>query len=266
MRFFCHMSSAIPQRLALAQVLLLAGFSSKILAQEAPAPPTPPDGLVKRSGIIPKAVPVEPQIPTDPNAAVWERNPHQAFALAKQTQKPMLLLFTGQWNSHCQILSSEVFASKTFNRYAKENLVICFLDYPRDPLDTPDALRLLKEKFKINGLPVLLVFDPDGHVIHQQTGYRAGRPVDYFEELKSVTDTQLTELAAKRKFLVSKGFREWTNNKGQKIFAQFVQRTESSVTLKSPSGETWTLETNTLAPGDQLFAQSFPPKVKKAAK
>lgn len=269
MRFFCPMSSAIPKGLALALVLPLAGFPPQIHAQESPTPPTPPaapDDPVPRSGIVPRAVPVVPQIPGDPNAAVWERNPHQAFALAKKTQKPMLLLFTGQWNSHCQILSSEVFASKTFNRYAKENLVICFLDYPRDPLDTPEALRQLKEKFKINGLPVLLVFDPDGHVIHQQTGYRAGRPVDYFKELKAVTDTQLTELAAKRKILVSKGFREWTNNKGQKFFALFVQRTESSVTLKSPSGEKWTLETSTLSPEDRLYAQSFPSEVKKAAK
>jgi len=271
------MTFAIPKCLTMAVTLALplVGFSPNIHAQQTaepteppnpPASPTASDGLVKRSGIIPKAVPVGPQSPADPNAAVWERNPRQAFDLAKKTQKPMLLLFTGQWNSHCQILSSEVFASKTFNRYARENLVICFLDYPRDPLDTPETLRRLKEKFKINGLPVLLVFDPDGHVIHQQTGYRAGRPVDYFEELKSVTDTQIAELAAKRKLLISKGFREWTNNKGQKIFAQFLQRTENSITLESPSGEKWTLETNTLSPEDQLFAQSFPPTVKKAAK
>ncbi len=243
------------------------GFQAHGQESSDPAiPATVSDQAVARSGIVPKAVPVVPQGPAAPNAAVWQRNPHQAFALAEKEQKPMLLLFTAQWNQHCQLLSSEVFASKTFNRYARENLVICFLDYPRDPLDTPDALRRLREKFKITGLPTLLVFDPDGHVVHQQTGYRTGRPVDYFEELKSVTDTQIAERAAKRKLLVDKGYRYWSNNEGKKIFAQFVQRTEDFVTLQSPSGEKWTLETSTLAPRDRLYAHSFPAEVKKVAK
>lgn len=170
----------------------------------------------------------------------------------------MLLLFTAQQNTICQNLSSEVFSSKTFNRYAKENLVICYLDYPRDPLDTPDELRRMKEKFKVRGLPVLLFFDPEGHVIQQITGYHTGRPVDYFKNLKAITDKQITEIAEKRKLLVRQGYREWSNNKGQKFFALFVQRDESSITLKSSSGEKWKIDMNKLSDADQQFAQSFP--------
>lgn len=220
-------------------------------------PVTESDGLIKRSGVIPEAVPT-PTIPSDPNAATWERNPHKAFAKAKASQKPMLLLFTAQWNMICQDLSSEVFSSKTFNRYAKEKLVICFLDYPRGSSSTPDALLRLKEKFKIRGLPVLLVFDPEGHVVHQVTGYSKDRPVDYFNALKAVTDTQLASISAKRKRLIAQGYREWSNTKEQHFFAQFVQRNESSITLKSPSGEKWNIEIKNLSPADRLFAQSFP--------
>ena len=174
----------------------------------------------------------------------------------------MLLLFTAQWNSIAQNLSSEVFSSKTFNLYAKKNLVICYLDYPRDPLDTPDSLRRLKEKFKVHGLPVLLVFDPEGHVIHQVTGYRAGRPVDYFNSLKAITDAQISDLAERRKRLISQGYREWSDTKGRPFFAQFVRRNESSITLKSPSGKKWEIDMNDLSPPDRLFAQSFPIKTK----
>lgn len=220
-------------------------------------PVTEADGLIKRSGIIPEAI-TTPSIPSDPNAATWERNPRKAFAQAKARQKPMLLLFTAQWNSICQDLSSEVFSSKTFNRYAKENLVICFLDYPRDALSIPDALRRLKEKFKIRGLPVLLVFDPEGHVVHQVTGYSKGRPVDYFNALKEVTDTQLASISAKRKRLIAQGYREWSNGKEQHFFAQFVRRNKNSITLKSPAGKKWNVEIKNLSPADRLFAQSFP--------
>lgn len=227
-----------------------------------PAPRATPvagaDGLIKRSGVIPEAIPSLPVTPLDPNTAQWVRNPRKAFAQAKARQKPMLLLFTAQWNTICQNLSSEVFSTKTFNLYAKENLVICFLDYPRSPLDVPDTLRRLKEKFKIHGLPVLLVFDPEGHVVHQVTGYNPGRPVDYFNALKKVTDTQLADISEKRNRLISQGYREWKNTKGQHFFALFVQRDENSITLKSYSGEKWTIKIKNLSHSDRLFAQSLP--------
>ncbi|NOX98469.1 MAG: thioredoxin family protein [Verrucomicrobia bacterium] len=242
---------------------LLALDSMPISAQAQKTPPratpvTEADGLIKRSGVIPKEIPTLPTTSTDPNAATWERNPHRAFAKAKARQKPLLLLFTAQWNTVCHSLSSEVFSSKTFNRYAKENLVICYIDFPRDPLDIPDALRKLKEKFKVHGLPVLLVFDTEGHVVQQFTGYSAGRPVDYFNNLKAVTDTQLADISEKRKRLVAQGYREWKNTQGQQFFALFVQRSESSITLKSYSGENSTIEIKTLSPADRLFVQSLP--------
>ena len=216
------------------------------------------DGLISRSGVIPDKAPILPITSADPNSAQWERNPRKAFGQAKARQKPMLLLFTAQWNTICKQLSVEVFSSKTFNRYAKENLVICYLDYPRSPLDVPDPLRKLKEKFKVRGLPVLLIFDPEGHVIHQANGYSTGRPIDYFNALKSITDTQLADISEKRKLLTSQGYREWKNNKGQQFFALFVHRSENSITLKSYSGEKWSMEIKSLSPPDRLFAQSLP--------
>ncbi len=262
--FFCNFILPAFYRLQLLIAISLIVISSMPISAQSQktAPRATPvsdaDGLIKRSGVIPKGIPILPSTPTDPNAATWERNPHKAFAKAKALHKPLLLLFTAQWNTICQNLSSEVFSSKSFNRYAKKNLVICYIDYPRDPLDIPDALRKLKEKFKVHGLPVLLVFDAEGHVVHQLTGYSPGRPVDYFNELKAVTDTQLADISDKRKRLVTQGYREWKNTKGQLFFALFVHRNESSITLKSYSGEKWTVEIKNLSPADRLFVQSLP--------
>jgi len=242
-------------------ICVISSISIPTHSQETTAPSTPvpgPGKLIERSGIIPKAIPTQPSGPADPNGATWERNPHIAFAKAKAEQKPLLLLFTAQWNTICQSLSSEVFSSKTFNHYAKGNLVICFIDYPRDPLDSPDALRRLKKKFKVHGFPVLLILEPNGHVIRQIAGYRPGRPVDYFNNLKSITDTQIADLAENKKRLINQGYREWRNSKGKVFFAQFVSRNETSITLKAPSGEKWKIEMNDLSPTDRSFAQSFP--------
>jgi len=255
--------SGITFALGFSAIISITTFAHAQKTAIKPEPASGSDDLIIRSGIIPKAVPVQPSAPTDPDSATWERNPHKAFAKAKAEQKPMLLLFTGQWNTICQTLSSEVFSSKTFNRYAKEKLVICFLDYPRNSLDVPDALRQLKKKFKVHGLPVLLIFDPDGHVIHQVTGYSTGRPVDYFNALKAVTDTQIADLTERRKRLINQGYREWSNTKGRAFFAQFVVRSESSITLKAPSGEKWKIKLDDLSPTDRLFAQSFPISPKK---
>ncbi|MCF6311432.1 MAG: thioredoxin family protein [Verrucomicrobiales bacterium] len=216
------------------------------------------NGIISRASVIPDRMPLFPTVPSDPDAATWERNPQSAFSKAKTQQKPMLLLFTAQWNPLCKDLSSEVFSSKTFNLYAKKNLIICYLDFPHDPLDSPDALRQLKEKFKVRGLPVLLVFDPQGHVIHQATGYRSGRPVDYFNALKKVCDDQLVELKQKRQMQVAKGYREWKNAKGKPFFALFTHRDATTITLKSAAGEIWKIKIATLSPADQAFALSFP--------
>lgn len=222
------------------------------------APNANPDRLIKRSGIIPKGIAPVPVSPSDPNAATWQYNPRKAFSLAKTKQKPMLLLFTAQWNTICQSLSSEVFSSKTFNLYAKEKLVICYLDFPRSPLDTSDALRKLKEKFKIRGLPVLLIFNSDGHVVDQITGYHSGRPVDYFNKIKTICEAQIADISQQRQALSNRGYREWENNKGQKFFAQFVSRDNSAITLKSASNDKWEIKIKSLCPADQAYAQSFP--------
>lgn len=240
-------------------MLSLHGMRAQNSVAPVVATPVPDaNGIISRARVIPDHMPLYPTAPSDPNAATWQRNPKLAFSKAKTQQKPMLLLFTAQWNPLCQELSTEVFSSKSFNHYAKKNLIICYLDFSRDPLDSPDALRQIKKKFKVRGLPVLLFFDPQGHVIHQATGYRSGRPVDYFNALKKVCDDQLLELKQKRQMQISQGYREWNNVKGKPFFALFIRRNQNTITLKSAAGETWKIKIKTLSSADQAFALSFP--------
>lgn len=196
--------------------------------------------------------------PDDPESAWWEINPHHAFDRAQREQKPLMLLFTATWNPQSMSLSQEVFATKSFNEYVKENLVICYLTYPRNITDAPGALRHIKEKFKVRGYPNVLIFNPTGEVERGIRGYRSGRPVDYFNQLVGACGPVLDSIRARREELVSHGFRDWSNYLGKLLFARFIERDSSQVVLQDASGQKWSVPKNDLAPDDQRLVESFP--------
>ncbi len=204
---------------------------------------------------LPERVPVYPE---DPDSAWWEINPHFAFDRAQREQKPLMLLFTGTWNAQAMALSQEVFSTKSFNEYVKENLVICYLSYPRNITDAPDALRRIKEKFKVRGYPNVLLFHPNGEVFRGIRGYRTGRPVDYFNQLVAACQPVLDSIQTHKATLVASGFRDWSNYLGKMIFAKFVERDATQVVLVDASGQRWTVPINDLAPDDQRLVESFP--------
>lgn len=206
--------------------------------------------------IVPERVPV---FPDDPDSAWWEVNPHYAFDRAQREQRPLLLLFTGTWNTQAMSLSEEVFATSSFNEYVKENLVICYLNYPRNFTDAPDRLREIKEKFKVKGYPNVLVFNPNGEVEKGVVGYRTGRPIDYFNRLKAVCQPILESIERQKEALVKRGYRDWSNYLGTEIFARFVEHDHQRVTIQGVSGQKWTVSLNDLAPEDQKLVESFPP-------
>ncbi len=244
-------------------------------ADFAPVPPTLTPGEAKPPGVTvsetqsnarmiedeaPERVPVYPD---DPNSAWWEIDPHYAFERAQREQKPLMLLFTGIWNAQAMALSQEVFSTKSFNDYVKENLVICYLNYPRNPTDAPDVLRHIKEKFKVRGYPNVLFFHPNGEVRRGIRGYRSGRPVDYFNQLVAACYPVLQSISEQKKGMEAKGFRDWSNYLGQPLFARFVARDQTRVMLQDGAGKRWTVAMNELAPDDQKLAESFP-AVKKS--
>lgn len=196
--------------------------------------------------------------PEDPESAWWEINPHYAFDRAQREQRPLMLVFTGIWNTQAMALSQEVFATKSFNNFVKENLVICYLNYPRNYTDAPDALRRIKDRFKVKGYPNVLIFNPNGEVERGIRGYRTGRPVDYFNELVGASRPVIESIRVQKAELVARGFRDWSNYLGKEIFARFVKHDGVRVVIQDASGQKWTIPLNDLAPEDQKMVESFP--------
>jgi protein disulfide-isomerase len=119
----------------------------------------------------------------------WLTDFDQAKTIAKAHKIPILINFTGSdWCIWCKRLSSEVFEQKAFNDYAKKNLVLLKIDFPRENKQTEAEKRKnrqLMEQFKIEGYPTIILTDATGKEINR-TGYQAGGPVKYVNHLKEL--------------------------------------------------------------------------------
>ena len=63
---------------------------------------------------------------------LWLTDYDQAVKTAKETKRPILMLFTGSdWCPYCVKLEKNVLSKTEFKKYAKDNLVLLYLDFPR---------------------------------------------------------------------------------------------------------------------------------------
>src|SRR5688572_8562562 len=62
----------------------------------------------------------------------WLTNIEQAYSLSNSSKKPVFAFFTGSdWCRWCHKLQREVFAKPEFIEWAKSNVVLLELDFPR---------------------------------------------------------------------------------------------------------------------------------------
>ncbi|WP_414654996.1 thioredoxin family protein [Flavobacterium sp. UBA6026] len=90
---------------------------------------------------------------------VWQTDIKKAMEISNKTQKPMLLFFTGSdWCGWCIRLQNEVLKTPEFAVWAKKNVVLVELDFPRR---TPQSDELknqnagMQQAFGIQGYPTV---------------------------------------------------------------------------------------------------------------
>lgn len=119
----------------------------------------------------------------------WTTDYQQALAAASAAGKPILVNFTGSdWCIWCKRLMNEVFTKDEFINYAKENLILLKLDFPRSLPQTPEEKQQneeLAKKFQIQGFPTILVLDKDG-MEKARTGYQQGGAENYVKHLQEL--------------------------------------------------------------------------------
>lgn len=129
-----------------------------------------------------------PSIALAGDAGPWYADFDKAVAAAKAEKKDLLVDFTGSdWCGWCKRLDAEVFAHQEFLDFAKKELVLVALDFPRDEeikakVPNPERNKELQKKYGVQGFPTIFLMTSDGEVL-AQTGYQAGGPVKYVESL-----------------------------------------------------------------------------------
>jgi protein disulfide-isomerase len=107
--------------------------------------------------------------------AEWTTDLAKAQARAKTEKKMVLLDFTGSdWCAPCKALHKNVFASQEFAEFAKANLLLVEVDFPRNKTQSKElkeANKALGKKFEIDGYPTVVVLDHEGKQVLKETGY-----------------------------------------------------------------------------------------------
>lgn len=119
----------------------------------------------------------------------WFVNWEKAVAEAQKTKKKLFVLNTGSdWCGFCIRLRRDVLESSKFQRYARQNLVLVYLDKPEKtslPSDQKIQNDEIRERLGFGGgVPSVKILEPDGETeIGTITGYR-GSADAYLKELR----------------------------------------------------------------------------------
>jgi len=121
----------------------------------------------------------------------WTEDWETAISAAQEMQRPILVNFTGSdWCVWCMRLKDEVFSQEEFQSYAKDNLIMLKLDFPRE-IKQSDELKKqnndLLQEFGVQGFPTILLLNGEGKEI-ARTGYQRGGVSSYVKHLQQLLE------------------------------------------------------------------------------
>ena len=116
----------------------------------------------------------------------WQTDMNKALEISKKSKKPLFLFFTGSdWCGWCIRLQKEVFKTPEFEKWAKDNVVLVELDFPRRTPQEPEIQKQnaeLQQTFAVQGYPTVWFVNAtvnEGKINIDKlgtTGYLAGGP------------------------------------------------------------------------------------------
>jgi thioredoxin-related protein len=93
----------------------------------------------------------------------WYTDINQAYQLSSKSKKPIFAFFTGSdWCGWCHRLARNVFEKSTFQDWAKKNVILLELDFPRNkqlPENLAKQNNELQQFFQVQGFPTVWIFN-----------------------------------------------------------------------------------------------------------
>ncbi|MBL7205568.1 MAG: thioredoxin family protein [Desulfobacteraceae bacterium] len=140
----------------------------------------------------------------------WTMDLNAAKKLANEKKLPILLNFSGSdWCSWCKLMEKNVFSKQDWKGYAKDNILMVIIDFPKDSMIVPQEYvernNELKDKYNVKGFPTFIVLDDDAETVLGRLG--AGQektPASFIEELTKLSRYRTAEVARYSKTLKPK--------------------------------------------------------------
>jgi thioredoxin-related protein len=104
----------------------------------------------------------------------WSDQPQAAFEAARESGRPILVLFTGSdWCPHCQLLEEHVLATDAFRAWARGRVELLVIDMPRQGITTAvrEERSAVCKRYGVKSFPTVMLIAPDGMKIAAQPGY-----------------------------------------------------------------------------------------------
>jgi thioredoxin-related protein len=120
--------------------------------------------------------------------ADWETDYKKAQAEAKTANKLLLVNFTGSdWCGYCILFDREILSQPQFRDYAKKNLVLLEVDFPRrksQSIETRKQNQELAEHYQIEGFPTVVVLNSEAKPVWRFDGYFPNGPDAFIAQLE----------------------------------------------------------------------------------
>jgi protein disulfide-isomerase len=120
------------------------------------------------------------------NRIAWADNFPLAQQQASESDKPIILFFTGKWCVPCRIMKREVWADEQVTATVDAGFIALMID-----VDDPNAADVIS-RYGIGVTPLTLVTDPEGNVLRQRAG-GLGK-TDFLELLRTSSPTTTNDL------------------------------------------------------------------------
>jgi protein disulfide-isomerase len=128
-------------------------------------------------------------VQTASGKAGWLNNLDQAQKEAKTGNKLVFINFTGSdWCGYCMAMEKSVFSRAEFKEYARKNLVLVDIDFPRGRRLTMTQKKHNEElanRYGVRGFPTYIVLDQDGKQL-AKLGFTEGGPKEFIAELEKL--------------------------------------------------------------------------------
>lgn len=127
-----------------------------------------------------------------PVGAQWLTDSEEAFQLAAETQKPVLLVFSGSdWCKPCIKMDQEVFQADSFQAYADSSLILLKADFPRSRKNRLSETQMMQNETLASewnaegSFPKIILISPDQEILYE-SGYVPGGPVTFISIIRQV--------------------------------------------------------------------------------